>query len=82
MTNLDVDDADDPRIRLVQETFDPRDFPASAASLCRDERIVVAGRRAGHDLLQPDRDRAGDHRSTTSGATPACRDYDRYRFAR
>jgi uncharacterized protein with NRDE domain len=42
MTNLDIDDPDDPRIRLVRAQFDPRDFPASAARLCRDDRIVVA----------------------------------------
>ena len=36
MTNLDLDDDDDPRIRLVRATLDPRDFIASAGSLCRD----------------------------------------------
>ncbi len=41
MTNLDLDDPDDPRIRLVRSRFVPRDFPASAARLCRDDRIIV-----------------------------------------
>lgn len=47
MTNLDVDDRDDPRIRIVVAEFDPREFPASAARLCRDERIVVPGADRG-----------------------------------
>ncbi|MHB1556487.1 MAG: NRDE family protein [Isosphaeraceae bacterium] len=41
MTNLDLDDPDDPRIKLVHSRFDPRDFPASAARICRDDRIIV-----------------------------------------
>lgn len=41
MTNLDLDDPDDPRVRLVRSRFDPLDFPASAARLCRDDRIIV-----------------------------------------
>jgi uncharacterized protein with NRDE domain len=43
LTNLTVDDPDDPRVRLVRETFDPRDFPDSAARLCRDDRIIRDG---------------------------------------
>lgn len=47
MTNLDLDDRDDPRIRIVAAEFDPRDFPASAARLCRDDRILVPGADRG-----------------------------------
>jgi uncharacterized protein with NRDE domain len=47
MTNLDLDDQDDPRIRLVRATLDARDFITSAGDLCRDERIVVAGTDRG-----------------------------------
>jgi uncharacterized protein with NRDE domain len=43
MTNLDLDDPDDPRIRLVAAMLDPRDFPTSAGRICRDERIVISG---------------------------------------
>lgn len=47
MTNLDFNDPEDPRIRLVRSRFDPRDFPASAARLCRDDRIIVDEPRRG-----------------------------------
>ena len=47
MTNLDLDDDDDPRIQLVRATLDPGDFIASAGRLCRDRRIVVAGAERG-----------------------------------
>ena len=47
MTNLDLDDPDDPRIGLVTANLDPRVFPASAAGLCRDERIVISGADRG-----------------------------------
>jgi uncharacterized protein with NRDE domain len=43
MTNLDLDDADDPRIRHVHEHLEPERFVASAGRICRDERIVIAG---------------------------------------
>jgi uncharacterized protein with NRDE domain len=43
MTNLDLDDPDDPRIRLVAESLEPHDFPSSAGRICRDERIVIPG---------------------------------------
>jgi uncharacterized protein with NRDE domain len=47
MTNLDLDDDDDPRIRLVRTTLQPEHFITSAARLCRDDRIVVAGAERG-----------------------------------
>ena len=43
MTNLDLDDAGDPRIRFVAGHLDPADFPASAGRICRDARIIIAG---------------------------------------
>jgi len=47
MTNLDLDDDDDPRINLVRASLEPRDFIASAQRLCRDDRIVVSGTERG-----------------------------------
>jgi uncharacterized protein with NRDE domain len=47
MTNLDIDDADDPRIRFVAANLEPADFPASAGRICRDDRIVIAGADRG-----------------------------------
>src|SRR5438309_341960 len=41
MTNLDLDDRDDPRIRLVHQGLEPERFVASARRICRDERIVI-----------------------------------------
>jgi uncharacterized protein with NRDE domain len=47
VTNLDLDDAGDPRIRLVHQQVDPQRFLASAAALCRDDRIIVPGALRG-----------------------------------
>lgn len=47
MTNLDVDDPDDGRIRLVHETLEPGRFVASAGRICRDNRIVINGKVRG-----------------------------------
>jgi uncharacterized protein with NRDE domain len=47
MTNLDLDDAQDPRIRFVATNLEPRDFPASATRICRDDRIVIPGGERG-----------------------------------
>ena len=47
MTNLDLDDDDDPRVQLVRTTLEPDDFIASAGRLCRDDRIVVSGAERG-----------------------------------
>jgi uncharacterized protein with NRDE domain len=41
MTNLDVNDPGDPRIRFVREHLVPEWFLASAQGICRDERIIV-----------------------------------------
>jgi uncharacterized protein with NRDE domain len=43
LTNLDVNDAADPRIRYVQETLEPDHFITSARRICRDDRIVIWG---------------------------------------
>lgn len=43
MTNLDVDDPDDPRVRFVHETLEPERFIDSAQRICRDERVVIRG---------------------------------------
>ena len=41
MTNLDVDDPDDPRVRFVHETLEPERFIDSARRICRDKRVVI-----------------------------------------
>jgi uncharacterized protein with NRDE domain len=79
MTNFDLDDPDDPRIRLVRETFDPHNFPASAARLCRDERIVRTGAERGtisSSLVSIGPEIVFDH----IRGDPRGRDYDRYQF--
>jgi uncharacterized protein with NRDE domain len=43
VTNLDLDDPDDPRIQFVAEQLEPREFRTSAGAICRDERIVIPG---------------------------------------
>ena len=47
MTNLDVDDDADPRIRFVRANLDPADFVASSGRICRDESIVITGVERG-----------------------------------
>jgi len=47
MTNLDLDDRDDPRIRFVFDHLEPARFLDSAQRICRDERIIVAGPERG-----------------------------------
>ena len=76
MTNLDLDDADDPRIRLVRRALQPADFPASAGEICRDRADRHHRRRAGHGLLEPDPRRRRRSCSTTYQGDPAGRDYD------
>jgi uncharacterized protein with NRDE domain len=41
MTNLELNDGKDPRIRLVHEHLEPVRFVVSAGRVCRDERIVI-----------------------------------------
>ncbi len=79
MTNLDLDDPDDPRIRLARELFDPHEFPASAARVCRDGRIVLAGAERGtisSTLISIGPEIVFDH----VRGDPRAREYDRYRF--
>jgi uncharacterized protein with NRDE domain len=47
LTNLDMDDGDDPRVRLVDEALGPGRFVATAQRICLDERIVVSGKERG-----------------------------------
>jgi len=47
MTNYDVDDGTDPRIQLVRSNLRPDDFRNSAGQICRDPRVVIAGRDRG-----------------------------------
>lgn len=79
MTNLDADDPGDPRIRIVCAAFDPRAFPASAARICRDDRIVLAGADRGtisSSLISIGEDIVSDHLR----GDPRRGDYDRYRL--
>lgn len=43
ITNLDLDDASDERITFVREQLDPAHFLTSAQSICRSDKIVIAG---------------------------------------
>jgi uncharacterized protein with NRDE domain len=43
MTNLDLDAAADPRIQFVKANLNAADFRNSAARICRDQRIIIAG---------------------------------------
>jgi uncharacterized protein with NRDE domain len=47
MTNLDVDDMTDPRIRFVHDSLDPAHFIASAGRICRDPTVVISGAERG-----------------------------------
>jgi len=47
VTNLDLDDENDARISLVREHLDPAHFVTSAQSLCRHEKIIIAGAERG-----------------------------------
>jgi uncharacterized protein with NRDE domain len=47
MTNLDIDDLADPRIRFVHANLDTTDFVHSAARICRGPAIVLAGADRG-----------------------------------
>jgi uncharacterized protein with NRDE domain len=42
ITNLDLDDANDSRIRFVHGHLDPAQFTTSAQSICRSDMIVIA----------------------------------------
>jgi uncharacterized protein with NRDE domain len=43
MTNYDVDDDSDSRIRLVRSALQPASFLHSAAQICRDSRVLIKG---------------------------------------
>jgi uncharacterized protein with NRDE domain len=47
LANLDVDEPNDSRIKLVHKALDSDDFLASAASICRDPGIIIAGTDRG-----------------------------------
>jgi uncharacterized protein with NRDE domain len=47
ITNLDLDDPNDARIRFIRATLDSEQFETSASSLCRHERIVITGSDRG-----------------------------------
>jgi uncharacterized protein with NRDE domain len=43
ITNLDLDDSNDPRIRFVRDHLDPAHFVDSAQSICRSDKIIITG---------------------------------------
>jgi uncharacterized protein with NRDE domain len=47
MTNLDVNDDDDARIRIVRQRLEPARFVASAQQICRDARMIIDGPERG-----------------------------------
>ena len=47
MTNLDVDDDADPRIRFVRANLEPERFVVSSQRICSDESIVIDGPERG-----------------------------------
>ena len=47
MTNLDVDDDADPRIRFVRADLEPERFVVSSQRICSDESIVIDGPERG-----------------------------------
>jgi len=47
MTNLDLDDDADARVRFVIANLDPADFIASSGRICRDQSIVITGVERG-----------------------------------
>ncbi len=79
MTNYDVDDGTDSRIRLVRSTLRPEDFLASAAQICRDPRVLITGGERGpisSSLIVAGGDVALFH----IAGYPAGRDYDEFRL--
>jgi uncharacterized protein with NRDE domain len=64
ISNLDVDDGDDPRIRFVAASLEPHDFLASAQRVCRDERVIISGAERGtvsSSILRVGREIVLDH---------------------
>jgi uncharacterized protein with NRDE domain len=47
MTNLDLNDDHDARIRIVRASVEPGQFVDSAQSICRDSRLIVDGPERG-----------------------------------
>jgi len=79
MTNYDVDDGTDSRIRLVRSALRPADFFASAGQICRDPRVLITGGERGtvsSSLILAGGDVALFHIS----GDPAGRDYDEFRL--
>ena len=79
MTNLDLDDDDDPRIHLVRTTLEPDNFLASAAPTLPRRPDRCRRRRTRDGLVELDprrsRDRALPYRGRPQGARPT-RNFD------
>jgi hypothetical protein len=79
MTNYDVDDSTDSRIRLVRSALDPGNFLDSAGQICRDPRVLIRGGDRGtvsSSLILAGGDVALFHIS----GDPAGREYDEFRL--
>jgi uncharacterized protein with NRDE domain len=79
MTNDDVDDGSDSRIRLVRSGLQHGDFLTSAAQLCRDPRVLISGGERGtvsSSLIKGGSDVVLFHIS----GDPAGREYDEFRL--
>ncbi len=79
MTNYDVDDGTDSRIRLVRSALQPGDFLASAGEICRDPRVLITGGERGtisSSLILA----GGDVALFDISGDPAGRDYDEFRL--
>jgi uncharacterized protein with NRDE domain len=79
MTNFDVDDGTDSRIRLVRSALQPGNFLDSAGQICRDPRVLIRGGERGtvsSSLILAGGDVVLFHIS----GDPAGRDYDQFRL--
>jgi uncharacterized protein with NRDE domain len=79
ITNYDVNDGTDSRIRLVRSELRPQDFLESAGQICRDPRVLITGAERGtvsSSILLAGGDVVLYHIS----GDPAGRDYDEFRL--
>jgi len=79
ITNYDVDDDTDSRIRLVLSTLQPANFLDSAGQICRDRRVLIIGGERGtisSSLIRSGPDVVLFH----IAGDPAGREYDEFRL--
>jgi uncharacterized protein with NRDE domain len=79
MTNLDLDDRADPRIRYVMSSLNTHDFLPSAGRICRDDDIIITGEDRGtvsSSIMLTD----GDPRLCHIRGDPRGRSYEEFRL--